>query len=518
MRKRILLTIWLSLPFIAISILLLSIGHNLRMGPAMENPRVGVGAGDTGGANAIGEWFFGSRIDQTSEIEDAQRGPTAILGGEAEPDTEPIAGDEASEADASELAANTSDAQPEMVAPESLPQGFVIVVDDRSDVADDDAPIHLASNHNGWNPGDANQRLVRRSDMRWQIVLPQPTNPDRMQFKFALGSWERVELSAEGEDNVPNRTLPLVDRERYADGTRPVFEFVVQQFREGRAPTDIVRLDRYRELDVTGTVRRLEVTGGAGGAVGAQRDLLVWLPPGYDEPENAERRYPVLYLMDGQNIFEQLPGVYGEWQADETAQRLVELGLIEPVVIVGVPHAGRYRAEEYLPMRALDNADPHGEAFVSWLRHEVFPRVERAFRVSDDPADRGIGGASFGAVISAYAAAEHPGAFGFLLLESMPTLAGAEGRWKRYLESVDRWPERVYIGMGGREVSNDEADRELNERFVSWARELEGIFARAGVESDRRLLVITPEANHNEDAWAERFPDALQFLLPPRGD
>ena len=518
MRKRILLTIWLSLPFIAISILLLSIGHNLRMGPAMENPRVGVGAGDTGGANAIGEWFFGSRIDQTSELADAHRGPTAILGGEAEPETEPVAGDEASDADGSDLAATTAEAQPEMVAPESLPQGFVIVVDDPSDVADDDAPIHLASNHNGWNPGDPSQRLVRRSDMRWQIVLPQPTNPDRMQFKFALGSWERVELSDDGEDNVPNRSLPLVDRARYADGTRPVFEFVVAQFREGRAPTDIVRLDRYRELDVTGTVRRLEVTGGAGGAVGAQRDLLVWLPPGYDEPENAERRYPVLYLMDGQNIFEHLPGVWGEWRADETAQRLVELGLIEPVVIVGVPHAGRYRAEEYLPMRALDNAEPQAEAFVSWLRHEVFPRAERAFRVSDEAADRGIGGASFGAVVSAYAAAEHPELFGFLLLESMPTLAGAEGRWKRYLESVERWPERVYIGMGGREVSNDEADSELNERYVAWARELEGIFARAGVGSDRRLLVITPDSNHNEDAWAERFPDALQFLLPPRGD
>ena len=339
-----------------------------------------------------------------------------------------------------------------------------------------------------------------------------------MQFKFTLGDWSRVEQDADGND-IANRTLAKIDASGLEPDERPVIELVVESFKAGD-PQDAGQLgvDPYRTLEVTGTVRRVQVVGGAGRAIGTTRDLLVWLPPGYDDAANADRLYPVLYLMDGQNLFEKLPGVWGEWHADETAQRLVELGLIEPMVIVGVPHAGVGRMEEYVPLRAMDNFDPAGKAFVAWLFSEVMPRVERSVRVSTEPADTGIGGASLGAVIAAFAAGEHPGRFGALLLESMPTMPGTDGGWKAYLDGIETWPGRVFVGMGGREASNDPSDAHLNAVYVDWARELDALLATQGLGPERRLVVVTPDANHNEDAWAERLPDALQFLFPPKSE
>jgi len=402
--------------------------------------------------------------------------------------------------------------QPEMVAPETLSQGFVLVVRDESGQADENNPIYLASNKNGWDPGQESMRLEQRSDGRWQIVLDQPESRTAMQFKFTLGDWSRVERDAAGND-IENRTLPEVDVSGLEPGERPVIELVVESFRTpSPAQMAQLRVDPYRDLEVTGSVRRVQVAGGAGDAEAMTRQLLVWLPPGYDVPENASRRYPVLYLHDGQNLFEKLPGVWGEWHADETATRLIEQGEIEPAIIVGIPHGGASRVQEYVPLEAFRGIEPEGNEHVAWLRGEVMPRIESIFRVSTRREDTMIGGASLGAVISLYAAARHPDRFGGLLLESMPTLAESGGAWRRHVESIRGLDgARVFIGVGGREVSNDESDAAHNAAYVRWSRRVAAALEeRAGADV---RLVVEQSHNHNEDAWADRFDDAVRYLL-----
>src|SRR5690606_29958579 len=102
------------------------------------------------------------------------------------------------------------------------------------------------------------------------------------------------------------------------------------------------RTGRYAPIEATGAVKRLEVQNGV------MRDALVWLPPGYDDPANADRRYPVLYLQDGQNVFDKpADGLTpAEWGADETATRLIASGEIEPIIIVAIPNAGAGRVAE----------------------------------------------------------------------------------------------------------------------------------------------------------------------------
>lgn len=408
----------------------------------------------------------------------------------------------------------TTAAEPDMVQPETLPQGFVLVVDDKTRTATPDQPIYFASSINGWNPADPDFVLSPRSDTRWQIVIDRIPANTTIAFKMTMGGWDREELDGSGAP-IDNRSLPKINRSRLAPGERPVIEISVPEFRAPVALSEQVRQSGpYRKLETTGDVRRLPVRGGAGGAEAMSRDLLVWLPPGYNDPANAGRSYPVLYMLDGQNIFEALPGLPDEWGADETATELIEAGKIEPLIIVGIPHAGQHRLTEYLPFGQIQGHSGDGANFVAWMRREVMPRVERAFRVRGGAENTGIGGASLGGAIALYASTSHPDVFGKAIVESLPLLSDNGVGARAYLDSVSAWPARVFVGMGGQEVGRGERDADRNAMYRAWAEEIDHRLAEAGLGDGDRRLRIDPDANHNELAWKARFPEAVTFLFP----
>ena len=159
------------------------------------------------------------------------------------------------------------------------------------------------------------------------------------------------------------------------------------------------------------------------------RFLRVWLPPGYDDAENAGRRYPVFYLNDGQNLFEAATAFAGiEWQVDETADRLIREGVVPPMIIVGIDNTGKDRIREYMPHRSMNPMmlRVQGRHYPDFLMKEVMPFVERNYRVATGPENTGLGGSSLGALIALYTAMARPGVIGRLLLES-PSL-WASGR------------------------------------------------------------------------------------------
>ncbi len=241
------------------------------------------------------------------------------------------------------------------------------------------------------------------------------------------------------------------------------------------------------------------------------RFLRVWLPPSYDDPAHSGRRYPVLYLNDGQNLFEAATSFTGvEWQADETADRLIREGSIPPMILVGMDNAAKERIREYMPHRSLHplTLRVHGNRYPNFLIKEVMPFLARNYRVANGPENTGLGGSSLGALIALYTATVRPGVFGKLLIES-PSLWASNRQAIRESRGVSRWPDRVFLATGTSETGRRERDQSV----VDDVRELAGILRRAGLDQKRLRLVIEEGGTHHESAWARRFPEALTFLF-----
>jgi len=247
---------------------------------------------------------------------------------------------------------------------------------------------------------------------------------------------------------------------------------------------------------------------------GNTRTLRVLLPAGYDEQPNAARRYPVLYLNDGQNLFDAPTSLFNpiEWQVDETVAQLLEQQRITPLIVVGVDNAGKQaRAVEYLPYpdEYLRPAvpSPQGRQYPDFLIGEVMPFINQTYRTQTGPEATGIGGSSYGAVAALYTVINRPGVFGRLLLES-PSLYISDNQLLKDCEKVRRWPTRIYVGMGTRETGDATGDQEA----VTLVKNFSERLIKLGVTRKRLLLVIAEGANHREDAWARRLPRALEFL------
>lgn len=247
---------------------------------------------------------------------------------------------------------------------------------------------------------------------------------------------------------------------------------------------------------------------------GNERKIRVLLPAGYGDAANRERRYPVLYLLDGQNVFDAcLSDVsHHEWSADETVQRLVADGKIPPLIVVGVDHAGKDRAREYLPYKDFvgnpDMDEPAGKQFPDFMTREVMPLVDRQYRSLQGAQNTGIGGSSYGGVASLYALLAKPDTFGYGLIES-PVLWIGMGQLVRDTDPLAAMPRKVFVAFGGKEAS----EPHISQKMIGFVRQVESNFRAAGYDETNFRVVIEPDAQHTEAAWEKRLPGALTFLF-----
>src|SRR5271157_4287414 len=216
---------------------------------------------------------------------------------------------------------------------------------------------------------------------------------------------------------------------------------------------------------------------------GNTRLLRVWLPPDYDGW--GATRYPVLYLNDGQNLFDPVTAFAGvHWQAGE-----------------------------YIPFKSRDPrvSNAKGKCYPDFLQREVMPMIEEHYPVLKGPENTGLGGSSLGGLITLYTQLAAPEVFGRLLIES-PSLFVAKRKILEESRRYRSWPARTYLGMGTREVGHAEKD----ERIVGDVRELETILRASGLDDQRLKVRVEEDATHSESAWAARFPEALEFLYSDR--
>jgi len=246
------------------------------------------------------------------------------------------------------------------------------------------------------------------------------------------------------------------------------------------------------------------------------RMLRIFLPGNYFSPHNRMRKYPVLYLQDGQNVFDKATSFSGkEWEADETVDHLVSEFKIRPMFIVGIDNAGERRNSEYLTYPdphnpQFQNATPpelEGAKYAEFLTKEVMPFLQKRYRIATGSANTGIGGSSYGAVVSLTTVLQHPGIFGKLLLES-PSLWVGDGKLLADVKKAKLLPQKIYLGMGTKEAGSEEADALI----LKYCTDMEQILKDKGLGGSRLKVVVEGGGQHNEEAWARRLPDALIFL------
>jgi predicted alpha/beta superfamily hydrolase len=239
------------------------------------------------------------------------------------------------------------------------------------------------------------------------------------------------------------------------------------------------------------------------------RHVSVWLPPGYALPENASRRYPVLYMHDGQNAFDPATAFLGrEWHADEVATEAIRRGAMPPVIIVGIWNTPE-RVSDYTPDQDLeekrgDNKPQgrggKGERYLRWIVEELKPFIDSNYRTQPGRETTAIMGSSLGGIISLAAAERNPEVFGCVAAVS-PSLWWNKGsvieRWQKRTPDVCR----LWVDMGDRERAGL---TDALKRFEAAAQPT----CRSRLHAE-----IVPGGRHDEPSWSARLGRILMYLF-----
>ncbi len=242
--------------------------------------------------------------------------------------------------------------------------------------------------------------------------------------------------------------------------------------------------------------------------LGNKRNLIVYLPPDYDKEPT--RRYPVLYMHDGQNIFDGMTSYLPnkEWRADECAEALIRAKAIEPIIIVGVDNGQMARADEYLPTRAKMGRDQEAggkaDQYGDFLEKEVMPMIDREYRTKRGPKNTALCGSSFGGIITLYLGITRPNVYGRLGVVS-PSLWWDQEIMRKKVEALPKKLDlKIWLDMGAQEGPGAVATADRMHR---------ALLDKGWVDGKDLLYYVDGFAEHNEDAWARRMAPILMYLF-----
>lgn len=343
----------------------------------------------------------------------------------------------------------------------------------------DDRPVFITGNFNNWNPKDYNYQLQPKDPGNYFIEIDDQTLPDNIEYKFTKGGWENVELDQYG-NITPNRKVKKtagtvsdsIKKWRlnwgpFKEEYFPIAEVISEKFY-------IPQLDRYRK---------------------------VWalLPHDY---HTSEKSYPVLYLQDAQNLFNEGSG-FGNWEIDKKLSILAEYGRGD-IIIIAIEHGSEDRIKEYI----FDNDNvangSEGKKYIRFITDTLKPFVDENYRTKKDRDNTGIGGSSLGALISIYSGFLYPEVYSKLLIFS-PSLWVEPNNNFPMMNFRIPFKTKIYLYGGGQEGSKMVKRIHVFEEYLKrW--EKKNLF-----DFEFRTN-INPEGTHNEFYWSQEFPRAIEWL------
>jgi predicted alpha/beta superfamily hydrolase len=352
--------------------------------------------------------------------------------------------------------------------------------------------LYVAGSFNDWQPAASGYALVRQPDGTYQLTLP-TTVRGPQQFKFTRGSW------ATGEADAQFRAVP----NRHADlGAAPAtLTFRVAAWQDQRPGAAAPASPRPH---TAANVRVLADSFLLPQLPGRTRRVWLYLPPGY--ASQPTRRYPVVYLQDGQNVFDEATAFAGEWGVDET---LNQLAARQPktaaAIVVAIDNGGERRLDEYSPWANADyKKGGEGDKYTDFLARTLKPYVDAHYRTRPDAAHTAIAGSSMGGLIALYAGLKYPQVFGRVGVFS-PALWFAKDSLLAYArrQRPALLASRFYFVAGPAESET------MLPLMVEARRQL---LAR-GVAPSHIRLATPADGQHAEWFWRREFGPAYRWLL-----
>ncbi len=333
----------------------------------------------------------------------------------------------------------------------------------------DDA-IYLTGNFNNWNPRDEAYQLKSFGGGRRGIVLKNLA-AGTYAFKFSRGSNDQLETTADGR-YIPDRVLEVkddLDKTYTIAGWKDAYPEV---------PKKYTASPQVRILDTAFPIPQLHRT----------RRIWIYLPKGYAQ---SDKRYPVIYMQDGQNLFNEQTAFAGEWGMDECLDSLYDR-LGQSCIVVGIDHAGEKRINEYNPWNNASHGKGEGVAYADFLAHTLKPFIDQHYRTRPDAAHTAVGGSSMGALISLYCQWQYPDIFGGVCAFS-PSLWIAPEALVMAQQFQPATQPACYLYVGGKEPPE----------MMTGVRSLEAILQKK--QSIRLRTVYSPLGQHRETYWRQEL-------------
>ncbi|MFZ4544630.1 MAG: alpha/beta hydrolase-fold protein [Saprospiraceae bacterium] len=340
-------------------------------------------------------------------------------------------------------------------------------------------PVFITGNFNGWKVNDENYRMKEEGNGRFSFTFPvEERLPQLLEYKYVRNGWENEELDEYG-CLTKNRTVlksasivkDFVPRWRksgieYDPGLLPIIKIISQ------------------EIDMN--------------EVSKKRRVSILLPHDY---EHSSKKYPVLYLQDGQNLFNDY-APFGNWSVNKRMAVLAEKNHHE-VIVVAIDHGGKDRIKEFLPYEGTKLGTVEGKIYAHWIVETLKPHIDAHYRTLSDATHTGIGGSSMGGLISIYAALIYPHVFSKMMIFS-PSLWVASKVFFDAIHFTHPDPTKVYLYAGGREGT----------QMVPNVQRFKAALEKLGFNDSpvEFKLVIDPKGEHNEERWGREFPRALEWL------
>ncbi len=365
-----------------------------------------------------------------------------------------------------------------------IPAQVTFIVNQLPENTPENASIYISGNFEGWAGGQEKYRLQKKEGT-YRITIPKISK--NIQYKFTLGSWKKVEVNKNGND-IENRNYTFKEHPETLKITIEKWNDPKQKTSTASKNVSVLSEDFYMPQ------------------LNRKRKIRIYLPPGYN---NSGKRYPVIYMHDGQNLFDRATSFSGEWEVDESLNEIFnETG--KGFIVIGIDNGGKKRLDEYSPWKNKKYGGGEGAAYTEFVVKTLKPYVDKHYRTFPEKELTAVFGSSMGGLISFYAGLKYPNVFGKTGAFS-PSFWFSDQSFKFAKTHGNLKNSRIYLLAGNKEGDNTAFD-EISQTVVDMNKIID-LLKESGFNKENIHSKVVPEGRHNEKLWKENFKEAIQWLF-----